>query len=132
MDDLQIKKKRLLEIVNRVKKKGSIDLADLIEVENEFGYSPRKIIEELQKRKAKKNIFKPSGYVVHSYVGKEEEYLIFPDVLYCSCLSKYPSNIFRRRYCHHIICYLLSEALGLTQTYYLDDELFEKIYLELL
>ena len=123
-------KQTLLKVANRIKRRGFIDLIDLLEFEK-LGYTPRRIIEELRRRGAKAYTFLPSRFQVSFYVGREKEYLIFPDVLYCSCLSKYPTNILRRRYCHHLICYLIAQALNSVEHYYIDDEHFDLIMTEL-
>lgn len=121
------KKQKFINIIKKIKKQKFIDIEDLIEIEIDLGYTPKRIIRELRRNAVKKYKFRPSGIIVNSYVGRDKEYLLFPEVLYCSCLSHYPSNVIRRRICHHLICYFLAEILGLVEKYDVEDEFFEII-----
>jgi predicted nucleic acid-binding Zn finger protein len=119
------------EIFKRIGNEGTVSIDDALEIEGLTGYTMERILLDARNNRAKKYVFSPSNMEVSFYTGKEKEYLILPSVWYCSCMSRYPSNIIKRRVCYHLLVYKLCESLGMISIYDADDEYFRIIMDEL-
>lgn len=51
-------------------------------------------------------------YVARLFVGRRDNYVIMPDVKYCSCISKRPLLATRDVECYHIVGYRLLRSLN--------------------
>lgn len=49
---------------------------------------------------------------INGFSGESGDYVIFNKSNYCGCMSRYPINISRRRYCSHLVAFKLLAALG--------------------
>ncbi|MEM3716462.1 MAG: hypothetical protein QW145_04810 [Candidatus Bathyarchaeia archaeon] len=78
-----------------------------------FGQRFQKAWRAVKNGMVKKYTFKPSGRVVWIVVGKERDYLVMPDVMFCSCDDFYYHVMGRKTYlCYHLIGQKIAEALG--------------------
>lgn len=123
--------KKLEKILKRIKKHKFISIDDALQIEELTRYKISKILDEIRSRRAKKYIFRPSNIIINFYTGRDKEYLILPEVWFCSCLSAHPSNLLRRRVCYHLLVYKISEALDMIENYEVEDENYEWIINEL-
>lgn len=76
--------------------------------------------------RVKKYIFKPSGRVVWIVVGKERDYLVMPDAVFCSCNDFYFHVMSQKAYlCYHLIGQRIAEALGKYDVIEESDEAYD-------
>jgi predicted nucleic acid-binding Zn finger protein len=121
----------LNKIFGRIYKTKLILIEDAFKIEELTNYTMEKLLTDARSHRAKRYIFQPSGIEVNFYTGREKEYLILPNVWYCSCMSQYPSNMMKRRVCYHLLVYMICDALGLIDNYNVEDEYFQLIMQEL-
>ncbi|MCS7096779.1 MAG: hypothetical protein N3F10_06790 [Candidatus Bathyarchaeota archaeon] len=96
-----------------------------------FGQRFAKAFEALKENRVKKYIFKPSGRVVWIVVGKERDYLIMPDVDFCTCDDFYFRVLDRQVHmCYHVLAQKMAKALEWYETVEGDDELYETLMKE--
>jgi len=75
------------------------------------GYS--KVWEAVSNNRVKKYTFDPSGRTLWIVVGKETEYIVHPEVSFCSCDAFYFFVLGEKtKFCYHIIAQAVAEALG--------------------
>ncbi|PCN50882.1 hypothetical protein B6U99_02110 [Candidatus Geothermarchaeota archaeon ex4572_27] len=122
----------LVKVIERIGSRGYITVDDALAIERCTGYSFSRILDEVAEGRAKEYVFRPSGSRLYFYTGREKEYLLLPEVWYCSCMSRHPSNLLRRRICHHLIAHWIARALGRIRAYEADDEDYSWIVEELL
>ena len=70
-------------------------------------------LEAVKNGKVKKYVFKPSGKVIWIVVGKKREYIVLPNVSFCSC-DDYYYRIMNEEVslCYHLIACWIAEATG--------------------
>jgi len=122
----------LAKIIDNIKRRGYITIEDALTIEDITGYKFSRILDEIKRGRAKEYLFKPSGIRIYFYTGRDKEYLILPEVWFCSCMSKHPSNLLRRRVCYHLIVFWLARVLNKITTYTVDDNDYSWIIDELL
>jgi predicted nucleic acid-binding Zn finger protein len=121
----------LEDIISSIRRRRYISLDDAVRIEELTGYKMARIIDEIRRGRAKQYIFKPSNVRIPFFTGRDKEYLILPSVWYCSCISRYPINLLRRRVCYHLLVWRIAEALGKLKTYIVEDEKYGWILDEL-
>lgn len=84
-------------------------------------------IELLVTNSVKKYTFIPSNRTLWIVVGRRGEYMIYPEVNYCTCYDFYLNVLIKGKVdvCRHIIAKELAEAFGLYEEETLPDEYFE-------
>jgi len=103
----------LKKICEDVKGLGKLTDEHLAELMMLFGQRFQKAWRAVKNGMVKKYTFKPSGRVVWIVVGKERDYLVMPDVMFCSCDDFYYHVMGRKTYlCYHLIGQKIAEALG--------------------
>ena len=102
---------------------GDVSDKHVAELVDRFGQRADKALEALNESRIKKYIFQPTGRVVWIVVGKNRDYLVMPEIDYCSCYDFY-FQFDRGHVCYHIIAQKLAEAIGVFDKFEDDDQLF--------
>ena len=79
----------LKSICREIEAEGRAANDHLTRLSEAFGTRFTKAWEAIKEGRVKKYIFKPSARIVWIVVGKERDYLVMPDVEYCSCLPSF-------------------------------------------
>ncbi|MGC9346275.1 MAG: hypothetical protein ACP5ER_05750, partial [Candidatus Bathyarchaeales archaeon] len=84
--------------------------------------------ESLKENRVKKYVFKQSGKTVWIVVGKERDYLIMPEVEFCSCDDFYFRVMDREVHlCYHLIAQKIANILEWYETIKERDELYDSL-----
>jgi predicted nucleic acid-binding Zn finger protein len=119
---------KLEEICKKVKISGKLTGKDIKELYNVFNKRFIKAFEALRSIRVKKYIFKPSGKKVWIVIGKEREYLIIPEVEFCSCKDFYFRVLdMEIHLCYHLIAQKLAEILDWYGKLEENDDLYETL-----
>jgi len=113
----------LKEICKKVKEEGKISESQIYRLSEAFGQRLKRALETLDERRVKKYIFQPSGRIVWIVVGKKRDYLVMPEISFCSCYDFY-FQFDRGHLCYHIIAQKLAEAICAFDTFEDDDQLY--------
>jgi len=121
---MQSSKDLLSEIYSKIKNKGLIDEDFINYIESIFPDKSPNILKVI-KRGITKYTFKPSGKIVWTAMGQNNEYLIYPKV-YCGCIDFYKNVVIKRvrGFCKHIIAQVICEALNNYQISIIEDDKF--------
>ena len=121
---MQSSKDLLSEIYSKIKNKGLIDEDFVNFIESIFPDKSPNILKVI-KRGITKYTFKPSGKIVWTAMGQNNEYLIYPKV-YCGCIDFYKNVVIKRirGFCKHIIAQVICEALNNYQVSIIEDDKF--------
>jgi len=121
---MQSSKDLLSEIYSKIKNKGLIDEDFVNFIESIFPDKSPNILKVI-KRGITKYTFKPSGKIVWTAMGQNNEYLIYPKV-YCGCIDFYKNVVIKRvrGFCKHIIAQVICEALDNYQISIIEDDKF--------
>ena len=121
---MQSSKDLLSEIYSKIKNKGLIDEDFVNFIESIFPDKSPNILKVI-KRGITKYTFKPSGKIVWTAMGQNDEYLIYPKV-YCGCIDFYKNVVIKRirGFCKHIIAQVICEALDNYQISIIEDDKF--------
>jgi len=120
------------EVCSEVRELGHLRFSHLARLFRAFGKRLASALEALRERRVKKYVFRPSGRVVWTVVGKEKEYIVMPGAPYCSCDDFYFRVIDGEvRLCYHIIAQRLAECLNWHEVIECDDEEYEALVEEL-
>jgi len=121
---MQSSKDLLSEIYSKIKNKGLIDEDFVNFIESIFPDKSPNILKVI-KRGITKYTFKPSGKIVWTAMGQNNEYLIYPKV-YCGCIDFYKNVVIKRirGFCKHIIAQVICEALNNYQISIIEDDKF--------
>ena len=121
---MQSSKDLLLEVYFKIKNKGLIDEDFVNFIESIFPDKSPNILKVI-KRGITKYTFKPSGRIIWTAMGQNNEYLIYPKV-YCGCVDFYKNVVIKRirGFCKHIIAQVICEALSNYQESVIEDNKF--------
>jgi len=121
---MQSSKDLLSEIYSKIKDKGLIDEDFVNFIESIFPDKSPNILKVI-KRGITRYTFKPSGKIVWTAMGQNDEYLIYPKV-YCGCIDFYKNVVIKRirGFCKHIIAQVICEALNNYQVSTIEDDKF--------
>ena len=121
---MQSSKDLLSEIYSKIKNKGLIDEDFINYIESIFPDKSPNILKVI-KRGITKYTFKPSGKIVWTAMGQNNEYLLYPKV-YCGCIDFYKNVVIKRirGFCKHIIAQVICEALNSYQITIIEDDKF--------
>lgn len=121
---MQSSKDLLSEIYSKIKNKGLIDEDFVNFIESIFPDKSPNILKVI-KRGITKYTFKPSGKIVWTAMGQNDEYLIYPKV-YCGCIDFYKNVVIKRirGFCKHIIAQVICEALNNYQIRIIEEDKF--------
>jgi predicted nucleic acid-binding Zn finger protein len=124
-----------IELLNNICKKakteGKLTGKSLTTLYDIFGQRFTKAFETLKENRVKKYAFKPSGKTVWIVVGRERDYLIMPEVDFCTCDDFYFRVLDRRVHmCYHLIAQKLAKNLDWYDAIEEHDELYESLMSE--
>lgn len=121
----------LEEVCKSAKADGKLTGLELARLFDVLGERLVKALKALKENRVKKYVFKPSGRIVWIVVGKERDYLIFPDAGFCSCDDFYFRVLDRKVHlCYHLVACKMGEALGWFDTIEERDKLYESLMAE--
>lgn len=96
-----------------------------------FGQRFTRAFEALKENRVKKYVFKPSGRTVWIVVGRERDYLIMPEVEFCTCDDFYFRVLDRKVHlCYHLIAQKLAKNLDWYELVEEHDELYDSLMIE--
>ena len=121
-----------IEVLNNICKKakteGKLTGKNLTALYDIFGQRFTKAFEALKENRVKKYIFKPGGRIVWIVVGRERDYLIMPEVDFCTCDDFYFRVLDRQVHmCYHLIAQKLAKNLDWYDTIEEHDELYDSL-----
>ncbi len=121
-----------IEVLNNICKKakteGKLTGKNLTVLYDIFGQRFTKAFEALKENRVKKYIFKPGGRIVWIVVGRERDYLIMPEVDFCTCDDFYFRVLDRQVHmCYHLIAQKLAKNLDWFDTIEEHDELYDSL-----
>ncbi len=121
-----------IEVLNNICKKakteGKLTGKNLTALYDIFGQRFTKAFETLKENRVKKYIFKPGGRIVWIVVGRERDYLIMPEVDFCTCDDFYFRVLDRQVHmCYHLIAQKLAKNLDWYDTIEEHDELYDSL-----
>lgn len=79
----------------------------------------------------KQHLFEPSGRIIWTVVGKENEHWLDPDLGVCSCEDFYYNVLSKGGECYHLRAQREANKLGKTETIKFLDSEFESFVLAL-
>jgi len=116
----------LEEIIKKISKQKSLDIDSLLKLSSlgDRFYDALKIV---LSNRVKQYVFKPSERILWVVIGDIDEYIIYPNVPYCTCEDFYFNVLIKRSVptCKHYLAKLLAEAFSLYEYYELGDEYFD-------
>lgn len=97
-----------------------------------YGLRFERAIKAVVQHNVYKYVFRPSGRVLWIVVGRQKDYLIYPD-MYCSCSDFYLNSVVRKKVdaCYHILARILAEFLGFYDVLYASDDEYVSLFNEL-
>ncbi len=113
----------LNDICSVVKLDGQVTELQTTRLTETFGQRVGKAKEALEEGRVKKYVFQPSGRSVWIVIGKQRDYLVMPEIDYCSCYDFF-FQFDRGHVCYHIIAQKLAEATGKFDTFEDDDQFY--------
>lgn len=121
-----------IEVLNNICKKakteGKLTGKNLTALYDIFGQRFTKAFEALKENRVKKYIFKPGGRIVWIVVGRERDYLIMPEVDFCTCDDFYFRVLDRQVHmCYHLIAQKLAKNLDWYDIIEEHDELYDSL-----
>lgn len=121
-----------IEVLNNICKKakteGKLTGKNLTALYDIFGQRFTRAFEALKENRVKKYIFKPGGRIVWIVVGRERDYLIMPEVDFCTCDDFYFRVLDRQVHmCYHLIAQKLAKNLDWYDTIEEHDELYDSL-----
>lgn len=121
-----------IEVLNNICKKakteGKLTGKNLTTLYDIFGQRFTKAFEALKENRVKKYIFKPGGRIVWIVVGRERDYLIMPEVDFCTCDDFYFRVLDRQVHmCYHLIAQKLAKNLDWYDIIEEHDELYDSL-----
>ena len=118
----------LNNICKKAKTEGKLTGKNLTALYDIFGQRFTKAFEALKENRVKKYIFKPGGKIVWIVVGRERDYLIMPEVDFCTCDDFYFRVLDRQVHmCYHLIAQKLAKNLDWYDTIEEHDELYDSL-----
>jgi predicted nucleic acid-binding Zn finger protein len=118
----------LNNICKKAKTEGKLTGKNLTALYDIFGQRFTKAFEALKENRVKKYIFKPGGRIVWIVVGRERDYLIMPEVDFCTCDDFYFRVLDRQVHmCYHLIAQKLAKNLDWYDTIEEHDELYDSL-----
>ncbi|MEM2375213.1 MAG: hypothetical protein QW502_04860 [Candidatus Bathyarchaeia archaeon] len=109
--------------IEKTKKATDEHLARLATI---FGQRFQRAWEAVKDNRVKKYIFKPSNRVVWIVVGRERDYIVMPDAVFCSCDDFYFHVMSRKaQICYHLIGQRIAEALGWYDVIEESDDIYD-------
>lgn len=126
MDKEKFESEVLNGICEDIRRTGKVSDENFDRLIKTFGSRFTKAWRAVKDGRIKKYIFKPSGRVVWIVVGKERDYLVIPDAVFCSCNDFYFHVMSQKTYlCYHLIGQRIAESLGKYDVIEESDEIYD-------
>ena len=121
-----------IDVLNTVckeaKAEGKLTGKNLTELHEVFGSRFTKAFEALKENRVKKYVFKPSSRIVWIVVGRERDYLLMPEVEFCTCDDFYFRVLDKKVHlCYHLIAQKIGRILGWYEPVEEHDELHDSL-----
>ena len=121
-----------IDVLNTVckeaKAEGKLTGKNLTVLHEVFGSRFTKAFEALKENRVKKYVFKPSGRIIWIFVGRERDYLLMPEVEFCTCDDFYFRVLDKKVHlCYHLIAQKISRILGWYEPVEEHDELHDSL-----
>jgi predicted nucleic acid-binding Zn finger protein len=121
----------LNNICKEAKKEDKLTGKNLTILHEIFGQRFTKAFETLKENRVKKYVFKPSGKIVWIVVGNERDYLIMPQVGFCTCDDFYFRVLDRTVHlCYHLMAQKIANALDWYVKIDEHDDLYDSLMRE--
>ena len=121
----------LKNICKKAKEEGKLTGKNLTKLYEVFGQRFVKAFEALRENRVKKYVFKPSGRIVWVVVGKERDYLLMPEVEFCTCDDFYFRVLDREVHlCYHLIAQKIANILKWYDVIEERDKLYDSLMKE--
>ena len=118
--------KVLQKVCDEAKSKGTITKSQLAQLSEALGSRFTKAWETIQEKRVKKYVFSPSKRIVWVVVGREREYQIMPEAIFCSCDDFYFRVMDREaNICYHLIAQKIADELELYDNIEEEDRLYD-------
>jgi predicted nucleic acid-binding Zn finger protein len=119
----------LLNLVcKEAKAEGKLTGKNLTKLYDVFGQRFTRAFEALNEGRVKKYVFKPRRRVVWIVVGKERDYLLMPEVEFCTCDDFYFRVLDKKIHlCYHLIAQKLAKNLDWYELVKEHDELYDSL-----
>ena len=115
-------------ICKKARAEGKLTGKNLTTLYDIFGQRFTRAFEALRENRVKKYVFKPTGRMVWIVVGRERDYLIMPEVDFCTCDDFYFRVLDRQVHmCYHLIAQKLAKNLDWYEAIEEHDELYESL-----
>lgn len=121
-----------LEALKRMCKKMAagkkVEDVELSKLSSPFSQRFERALEAVKGKRVKKYVFKPSNRVAWIVVGKERDYIIMPEVDFCTCNDFFFRVMDRQIHlCYHLVAQRIAETLGIHDYYEATDDLYEAL-----
>ena len=125
-------RKALIDSMDEIRRDKRLTIEGMVKLIETFGDRFFKAFDTVKEERVKRYRFVPGPLETVVVVGSKREYLLLPDVWYCSCKGLYPRR-FRERasICYHLLAYKLAEALDLVEEVEMEAEIYNSILDEL-
>ncbi len=118
----------LASVCKEAKTEGKLTGKSLTRLYDVFGQRFSRAFETLNEGRVKKYVFKPSGRVVWIVVGKERDYLLLPEVEFCTCDDFYFRVLDKKIHlCYHLISQKLAKNLDWFELVKEHDDLYDSL-----
>ena len=118
----------LISVCKEAKAEGKLTGKSLTMLYEIFGQRFTRAFEALNEGRVKKYVFKPSGRVVWIVVGKEKDYLLLPEVEFCTCDDFYFRVLDKKIHlCYHLIAQKLAKNLEWFELVKEHDDLYDSL-----
>ena len=132
ISNIQKDKKMLCDVLSIIKKNNQLSLSVILSLSERFGDLIPKALKVLRYNRAKKIFFPPSPLVLHIVIGHSREYMLMPEVWYCSCKTLYFKSLISKSWiCYHLLAYKIGEALNNISKTELDFNIYDLTMKEL-
>lgn len=122
----------LQKILLQIREKKRLTVEAALNLERLFDKRFRKAYKTVLESRAKRYDFEPGSLTTSIVVGYSREYLIIPEVSYCSCKGLYPRTVKQATsVCYHVLAYKLAEALDTIDTVEMEIEHYDGIMADL-
>lgn len=119
---------KLNVICKEAKKEGKLYGKKLTKLYEVFGQRFSRAFEALKENRVIKYVFKPSARIVWIVIGRERDYLIIPEVKFCTCNDFYYRVLDKEVHlCYHLIAQKIAYILGWFETLEENDELYDSL-----
>ena len=109
-------------ILDHISKQKCVDDIALLMILDTYNETGKIALKNMGRGYSKKYLCKNPGnpnniIEIHTFLGRNSEYIILPKVGYCGCFTKYKINISRRRICYHLLAFNIDSHISSVTSY---------------